>query len=162
MVEQRIGGVMKKSSLEMGVGIFVLIGLLCVGYLTIKLGKMELLGDNYYTLYAKFNSATGLKPGSNVEIAGVRVGQVDAISLEPVMKIAKVTMKIEKGIELEDDTIASVKTSGLIGDKFIMIVPGGSGDMIQPGGMITETESALDIEDLVSKYVFGDKKDANK
>lgn len=150
---------MKKSSLEMTVGLFVIIGLICVGYLTVKLGKMELLGDHYYSLNAKFNSATGLKPGSNVEIAGVKVGQVESIGLDPVMKIAKVTMKIEKGIELEDDAIASVKTSGLIGDKFIMITPGGSVDTLAPGGTITETEPALDIEDLVSKYVFGDKKD---
>jgi phospholipid/cholesterol/gamma-HCH transport system substrate-binding protein len=146
---------MKKSSLEMAVGLFVVIGLLCVGYLTIKLGKMEILGDNHYTLYARFSSATGLKPGSNVEIAGVRIGQVEDVTLEPVMKIAMVKMKIEKGLELEDDAIASVKTSGLIGDKFIMITPGGSGEMLEAGGMITETESALDIEDLVSKYVFG-------
>ncbi len=150
---------MKKSSLELTVGIFVIIGLVCVGYLTVKLGKMELLGDHYYSLNAKFNSATGLKPGSNVEIAGVKVGQVESIGLDPVMKIAMVKMKIEKGIELEDDAIASVKTSGLIGDKFIMITPGGSMETLSPGGMITETEPALDIEDLVSKYVFGDKKD---
>lgn len=149
---------MKKSSLEMAVGVFVIIGILCVGYLTIKLGKMELLGDNYYTIYAKFSSAAGLKPGSNVEIAGVPIGQVEAITLEPVLKIAKVALKIENGVELEEDAIASVKTSGLIGDKFIMITPGGAIDMIPPGGTITETEAALDIEDLVSKYVFGDKK----
>lgn len=153
---------MKKSSLEMAVGIFVIIGLLCVGYLTVKLGKMELLGDNYYPLYARFSSATGLKPGSNVEIAGVRVGQVEAVTLEPVMKIAMVKLKIEKGLELEDDSIASVKTSGLIGDKYIMIRPGGSGDMLEAGGMITETEAALDIEDMVSKYVFGTSKAKNQ
>jgi phospholipid/cholesterol/gamma-HCH transport system substrate-binding protein len=153
---------MKKSSLEITVGLFVVIGIVCVGYLTVKLGKMELLGDHYYSLSAKFNSATGLKPGSNVEIAGVRVGQVESISLEPVMKIAMVKMKIENGIELEDDSIASVKTSGLIGDKFIMITPGGSVEMLAPGGTITETEPALDIEDLVSKYVFGDKKEAKQ
>ena len=150
---------MKKATLEMAVGVFVLIGLVCVGYLTIKLGKMELMGDHYYTLYAKFNSATGLKPGSNVEIAGVTIGQVESVTLEPVMKIAMIKMKIEKGIDLEDDAIASVKTSGLIGDKFIMITPGGSVDILEPEGTITETESALDIEDLVSKYVFGDKKE---
>lgn len=138
----------------MAVGIFVIIGLLCVGYLTIKLGKMEILGDNYYTLQAKFNSATGLKPGSNVVIAGVRVGQVEEITLDTIMKVAKVTLKIQNGIELEDDSIASVKTEGLIGDKYIVITPGGSMDMLEPGGTITETESALDIEDLVSKYVF--------
>jgi phospholipid/cholesterol/gamma-HCH transport system substrate-binding protein len=153
---------MKKSSLEMAVGIFVIIGLVCVGYLTIKLGKMELLGDNYYNLNARFNTATGLKPGSNVEIAGVRIGQVESISLDPVMKIAMVKLKVQKGIEIEDDAIASVKTSGLIGDKYIMITPGGSMDTLQPGGTITETEPALDIEDLVSKYVFGDKDKKDK
>lgn len=149
---------MKKSSVEMAVGIFVLIGLACVGYLTIKLGKMELIGENYYTLYAKFDSATGLKPGSNVEIAGVRIGQVEEVGLEPVLQVAQVKLKIEEGIELSDDVIASVKTSGLIGDKYIRILPGGSGDVLEPGSYIEETESALDVEELVSKYVFGGKK----
>jgi phospholipid/cholesterol/gamma-HCH transport system substrate-binding protein len=153
---------MKKASLELAVGIFVIIGLACVGYLTIKLGKMELLGDHYYPLYAKFTSVTGLKPGSNVEIAGVRIGQVDMITLDPIAKTAKVKMKINKGVELEDDSIASIKTSGLIGDKFIMITPGGAGEPIESGGTISETEPALDIEDLVSKYVFGDKKEKKK
>ncbi len=148
---------MKKSSVEMSVGIFVIIGIVCVGYLTIKLGKMELIGDNYYSIYAKFDSAAGLKPGSNVEIAGVQVGQVENISLEPIMQVANVELKIENGIELNDDVIASIKTAGLIGDKYITISPGGSDEILEPGSYIEETESALDIEDLVSKYVFGDK-----
>ncbi len=149
---------MKKSSVEMAVGIFVIIGFLCVGYLTIKLGKMELMGDNYYSLFAKFDSAAGLKPGSNVEIAGVQIGQVESISLEPVMQVAKVELKIENGIELNDDVIASIKTAGLIGDKYITISPGGSDEILEAGSFIEETESAIDVEDLVSKYVFGDKK----
>lgn len=149
---------MKKSSVEMAVGIFVIIGILCVGYLTIKLGKMELMGDNYYSLFAKFDSVAGLKPGSNVEIAGVQIGQVESISLEPVMQVAKVELKIENGIELNDDVIASIKTAGLIGDKYITISPGGSGEILEAGSFIEETESAIDVEDLVSKYVFGDKK----
>lgn len=149
---------MKKSSIEMAVGIFVVIGFLCVGYLTIKLGKMELIGDNYYRIYAKFNSATGLKAGSNVEIAGVRVGQVEGISLEPIIHVAKVELKIENGVELSDDVIASIKTSGLIGDKYISLQPGGSDEILDDGDYIEETESALDIEDLVSKFVFGNEK----
>lgn len=151
---------MKRSSLELTVGLFVIIGLVCIGYLTVKLGKMELIGDNYYRLDAKFASATGLKRGSNVEIAGVRVGQIENITLEPVMKVAVVKMKIDKSVELQDDSIASIKTAGLIGDKFVNIIPGGSLDTLEPGGTITETESALDIEDLVSKYVFGDKNES--
>ncbi len=146
---------MKKSSAEMVVGIFVLIGIVCVGYLTIRLGKMELIGGNYYHLRAKFESVSGLKTGAQVEIAGVQVGQVDAINLDVDQMVAMVDLKIRKGIELTDDTIASVKTAGLIGDKYIKISPGGSDEVLKPGGMITETESAIDLEELISKYVFG-------
>ncbi len=146
---------MKKSSAEMVVGIFVLIGIVCVGYLTIQLGKMELIGGNYYHLQAKFESVSGLKTGAQVEIAGVQVGQVDAINLDVDQMVALVDLKIRKGIELTDDTIASVKTAGLIGDKYIKISPGGSDEVLKPGGMIMETESAIDLEELISKYVFG-------
>lgn len=145
---------MNKTSIETAVGVFVLVGIICVGYLTIKLGKMELMGDNYYTLYADFTSATGLKSGANVEMAGVRIGQIESIYLEPVMNVARVRLKIEKGIGLSTDVIASVKTAGLIGDKYLSITPGGSDEILEPGSSIEETESALDIEDLVSKYIF--------
>jgi phospholipid/cholesterol/gamma-HCH transport system substrate-binding protein len=144
----------KKTSIETSVGIFVLLGLICVGYLTIKLGKMELVGDNNYPIYARFQSVSGLKKGSHVEIAGVKIGTIDSISLDKDNK-AIVKMKIEKGLVLADDVIASVKTAGIIGDKFIKISPGGSDTLLKPGEMITETESALDLEELVSKFVFG-------
>lgn len=145
---------MKRSSIETWVGIFVLVGLVCVGYLTIKLGKMELVGDNNYPIYARFQSVSGLKKGSHVEMAGVKIGTIDSISLDKDNK-AIVKMKIEKGLVLTDDVIASVKTAGIIGDKYIRISPGGSDTLLKPGEMITETESALDLEELVSKYVFG-------
>jgi phospholipid/cholesterol/gamma-HCH transport system substrate-binding protein len=147
---------MKKTSLELGVGIFVLIGLLCVGYLTIRLGKMELIGDRHYFLNARFLSVAGLKKGAQVVIAGVQVGQVDAISLDPEEQVAIVRLKIRDDVVLTDDVIASVKTSGLIGDKYIKLSPGGSDEILKNGDLITDTESALDIEDLVSKYAFGD------
>jgi len=150
---------MKKSNFEMAVGVFVLIGILCVGYLTIKLGKMELLGDNHYVLKAKFDSVTGLKGGSEVEIAGVKVGQVERISLDPESMMAIAHLKVRKDIELSEDVIAAVKTAGLIGDKYISLIPGGSPDILKAGDTIIETESALDIEELVSKYVFGDVED---
>lgn len=145
---------MKKSSIETSVGIFVLIGILCVGYLTIKLGKMELLGDNYYSIYADFNSATGLKEGANVEMAGVRIGQIENVALLPNIKIARVKLKIENNINLAVDVIASVKTAGLLGDRYLSLTPGGSDEFLEAGDSIEETESALDIEDLISKYVF--------
>jgi phospholipid/cholesterol/gamma-HCH transport system substrate-binding protein len=147
---------MSKTSLELGVGIFVLIGILCVGYLTVRLGKMELLGDEHYSLNARFISVAGLKKGAQVVIAGVQVGQVTQISLDPEEQVAIVRMKIIKDVVLTDDVIASVKTSGLIGDKYIKLSPGGSDEILKDGEMITETESSLDIEELVSKYAFGD------
>ena len=146
---------MQKTSIEMAVGVFMLIGIACVGYLTIQLGKMQWIGDNFYALEARFKSAAGLKTGSQIEIAGVQVGQVDAIRFDPDRQMAKVRMKIQKGIVLTDDVIASVKTSGLIGDRYIKLTPGGSELVLKPGDQITETESAIDFEELISKYVFG-------
>ncbi|MGD8963722.1 MAG: outer membrane lipid asymmetry maintenance protein MlaD [Desulfobacterales bacterium] len=152
---------MKKGSVELGVGIFVIIGLICVGYLTIQLGKMKLLGEDHYFLNARFLSVTGLKSGAQVEIAGVEVGQVDSISLDPKDNVAMVRLKIKRDIVLSDDVIASVKTSGLIGDKYIKLSPGGSDDILEPEDTIIETESALDIEELISKYAFGEVKSPN-
>ncbi|MCP4106384.1 MAG: outer membrane lipid asymmetry maintenance protein MlaD [Desulfobacteraceae bacterium] len=146
---------MKKGSVEISVGIFVLIGILCIGYLTIKLGKMELIGDNNYPVYAKFRSVSGLTVGAQVEMAGVQIGKVDSITLDHERLVAKIRMKIQKDLELTDDAIASIKTSGIIGDKYIKISPGGSDEILKPGDYITETESAIDLEELISKYVFG-------
>ncbi|MBL0712971.1 MAG: outer membrane lipid asymmetry maintenance protein MlaD [Desulfosarcina sp.] len=146
---------MKKASIETAVGIFFFIGILCVGYLTIKLGKMEIIGDKHYYLEAQFVSVTGLKVGSRVELAGVPIGNVEAIRLEPTRLMANVRLKIQSQVELTDDVIASVKTAGLIGDKYIKLSPGGSDLALQNGDIITETESALDLEELISKYVFG-------
>ncbi|MCF8051640.1 MAG: outer membrane lipid asymmetry maintenance protein MlaD [Desulfobacterales bacterium] len=146
---------MKKASIETAVGIFMVIGIACVGYLTIKLGQMELMGGNYYSVYAGFQSVTGLKSGAQVEMAGVPIGRVETIALDHERQEARVELKIEKGVELSDDVIASVKTSGLIGDKYIMLTPGSGMAFLEPGGKIIETESAIDIEALISKYVFG-------
>jgi phospholipid/cholesterol/gamma-HCH transport system substrate-binding protein len=147
---------MKKSSVELGVGIFVLIGLICVGYLTIRLGKMEFFKEEHYFLNARFQSVSGLKAGANIEIAGVQVGQVGSISLDLEQQVALVQLKIKKEVVLTDDVIASVKTAGLIGDKYIKLSPGGSDEILKPGDTILETESALDVEELISKYAFGD------
>jgi phospholipid/cholesterol/gamma-HCH transport system substrate-binding protein len=146
---------MRQSSVELGVGVFVLIGIICVGYLTFRLGEVEVLGDKYYFLNARFTSVTGLKGGAQVEIAGVQVGQVDKIALDPKDQVALVRLKIREGLRLSDDVIASIKTAGLLGDKFIQLSPGGSDRYLNPGDMIIETEPALDIEALISKYAFG-------
>lgn len=146
---------MEKRSIEAAVGIFVILGMICVGYLTIKLGKMQVLGDNTYSLTARFESVSGLKPGAYVEMAGVPVGQVGSISLDHKEQVAMVKLKIDKDVTLTEDVIASVSTSGLIGDKYVKLTPGGGDENLKPGGTITETESSVDIEALISKYVFG-------
>jgi len=142
--------------LEMTVGVFMLIGILCLGYISVKLGKMELLGGNYYTVSAGFDSVSGLKPGARVEIAGVEVGKVDKITLDTkTYDRALASLKIQSGVKIPDDVIASVRTSGIIGDKFIKLKPGGSDTYLKDNGKIHETESAIDIEELVSKFIHG-------
>ena len=152
---------MKKYSLETTVGIFVVIGLLCIGYMTIKLGKIRMFGGDYYTLYARFSSVSGLRVDSPVEIDGIEVGRVEQLNIDQDKQMAVVKLRIEKGINVYEDATASIKTSGLIGDKLIKIDPGG-GDILKPGGTITETNSPIDVEDLISKYVFGDIKKEDK
>ena len=108
-----------------------------------------------YVLTASFNSVSGLRPGAEVEIAGVRVGRVKSIRLDDKQPRAIVELQLGDNVHLTDDVIASVKTSGLIGDKYISLEPGGSGEPLKSGDEITDTESAVDIESLISKYVFG-------
>jgi phospholipid/cholesterol/gamma-HCH transport system substrate-binding protein len=144
---------MEKAKLELIVGVFVLVGILCLGYLSIKLGKLELIGGNVYEVVAQFNSASGLKPGSAIEIAGVEVGRVRAIILKEDR--AAVTLAVDDTVKLYTDTIASIKTRGIIGEKFLALSPGGGGDPLKPGDTIRDTESGLDLEELVSQYVHG-------
>jgi len=114
---------------------------------------MEVLGDRGYKVYAVFSDIGGLRIGSSVVIAGVEVGRVDHISLKDYE--AHVVMRIEPGLQLHEDAVASVKTRGLIGEKYIQITAGAADEIIQPGQQIRQTEAAVDIEALISKYVFG-------
>jgi phospholipid/cholesterol/gamma-HCH transport system substrate-binding protein len=144
---------MEKTKLELIVGVFVLVGIVCLAYLSIKLGKLELIGGNVYEVVAQFNSASGLKPGSAIEIAGVEVGRVREITLKEDR--AAVTLAVNNTVKLYSDTIASIKTRGIIGEKFLALSPGGGGDPLKPGDTIRDTESGLDLEELVSQYVHG-------
>jgi phospholipid/cholesterol/gamma-HCH transport system substrate-binding protein len=143
----------RKHDFELTVGIFVLLGILALGYLSIKLGKLDVVGSGGYTVYAAFSNAGGVKPGSAIEIAGVEVGKVRGVRL--VNYSAQAEFWIHKDVKLQEDSIATIKTKGLIGEKFIQINPGGSETYLQDGEKIRETESAVDIEELVSKFVFG-------
>ena len=144
---------MKKFDLEFAVGLFMIAGMICLGYLSIKMGKMEVLGEKGYELYAVFSNSGGLKTGSSVVIAGVDVGRVKQISLDDYQ--ARVVINIPVDVKIQEDAIASVKTKGLIGEKYIEITAGGSEKIIEPGGRIRETQPAVDVEELISNYVFG-------
>jgi phospholipid/cholesterol/gamma-HCH transport system substrate-binding protein len=150
-----------KYKLELIVGIFVLIGIVAVGYLTVRLGKVQLLGGNYYTIKARFSNVGGLKVGNEVQVSGVVVGRVENIKLDPEDYNVIINISVFKDIKLTDDTIASIKTSGLIGDKYVSLSPGGSDEILGPGDMIIETLPPVDIEELISKYVFGNVSNDN-
>jgi len=144
---------MRRSLLDVAVGVFVLLGILALGWLSIRLGKVDFVGGHTYIVTADFPSAGGLKTGSSIEIAGVEIGRVSAVQLANYQ--ARVVMSIRNGVKLTEDSIASIKTRGLIGEKFINLSPGGSDRVIKPGGKITEVEPPIDLEELLSKYVFG-------
>jgi phospholipid/cholesterol/gamma-HCH transport system substrate-binding protein len=141
---------MKKLDLELAVGVFVLAGIICLGYLSVKLA---IIGGDRYEVYAIFSDIGGLKEGSSVVIAGVEVGRVKSITMEDYE--AKVVLSISTDVKLQEDSIASIKTRGLIGEKYLSLTLGGSEEIIKPGGQIREALPPVDFEDLISKYVFG-------
>ncbi len=146
---------MNDAKLETIAGLFVFIGLLLIGYLAFRIGDAQFFTSKPFVVYAEFSNVGGLKEGGKVRLAGVSVGNVSEISLDRESFFARVKLLLEPGILLDDDTIASIKTNGLIGDKYIDLLPGGSGVGLESGETIFDTESALDLEGLVSKMAFG-------
>ena len=144
---------MRRSTLDVAVGVFVLVGILALGWLSIKLGRLDILGQQGYVVTADFPTTGGLKVGAAVEIAGVDIGRVEAITLAEYQ--ARVRMVIRDGVRIQEDSIASIKTKGLIGEKYVRINPGGSDKVVKANGRLTEVEPPVDIEELLSKYVFG-------
>ena len=144
---------MKKLDLELSVGVFVIAGLLCLAFLSIKVAKSEIFNKGGYEIYALFSNTGGLKEGASVVIAGVKIGRVKAITMEDYE--AKVVLTIPDNVKIQEDAIAAIKTKGLIGEKYLIITPGGSDKTIRPGGQIRETMPAVDVEELISNYVFG-------
>lgn len=146
---------MRSVKLEISVGLFVLVGLLAMGWLSVKLARMEVVGGDNIPLHARFSSVSGLKPGAPVEIAGVQVGRVDQIVLDTSMFEANVLMKIHPDVPIQSDAIASVRTKGLIGERYITISPGSSDTLLTAEGTIVETEPAINFEELISQFVHG-------
>ncbi len=144
---------MERMKVNVAVGLFLVLGVLALGYLSIRLGRVSFLGGTGYLVTADFPSVGGLKAGSGVEIAGVLIGRVETIGLADYQ--ARVVLRLNSGVKLQDDSIASIKTKGLIGEKYIRISPGGSDKIIPPNGRIREVEAPVDLEELISKYIFG-------
>ena len=146
---------MNNSRLEIVVGLFLVLGFAAFGWLALQLGEVSWLGEgSTYTLYAEFENVSGVKAGAEVQIAGVTVGSVTELRLSKD-DFAIATLKLNKEIRLAKDSMASVKSQGIIGDKLIQITPGGDEEMYQAGDVIVDTESSVDLESLISKFAFG-------
>jgi phospholipid/cholesterol/gamma-HCH transport system substrate-binding protein len=144
---------MERKGRELGVGLFLLVGFLCLGYLSFKLGDVKLWRTSDYDVLATFSNVAGLKNKAMVTMAGVTIGQVKDIQLSDGR--ALLTLNIHKGVLIEEDAIASIKTMGIIGDKYVSISPGASDEYLKAGGTIRDTQPPLDLENLVSRFVFG-------
>lgn len=143
---------MERKGLEFSVGIFMIVGLICLGYLSFSLGDVGFRKTGYDVI-AYFPTVAGLKNKATISMAGVSIGEVRQIRLKDAK--AEVVMSIRNDVKLEEDSIATIKTMGIIGDKYISITPGASDNFIKPGGIMRDTQPPLDIEDLISKFVFG-------
>lgn len=140
---------------EIYTGLFIIFGLFCFSYVALSLGGLRIFGDNRFVLYADFQSTSGLKPGAIVEIAGVQVGNATDIVLKD--NRARLVLRLDKGTKVPADSIAAIRTRGLIGEKFVKITPGGDDQLLTHGQEISETESVVDLEEMIGKFIY-DKK----
>ena len=146
---------MRQHTIEVVVGVFVLLGMAAMAYIAVSFGNIGLLDKNSYTLYAEFDSTAGLRSGARIEIAGVGIGRVGRITLKDYL--SRVELRIDRDVKIPEDSIAAVRTNGLIGEKVIKIVPGGSDEYLGDGDTINDTESSVSLEELISKYIFSIK-----
>ncbi|MBF0505230.1 MAG: outer membrane lipid asymmetry maintenance protein MlaD [Nitrospirae bacterium] len=145
---------MRKFDAELSAGLFLLLGIFALAFISIKLGKLEVLGGGGYAVYAEFQKAGGVKNGAAVEIAGVEVGKVKSVRLDKNYE-AMIEFIINDKVKIQEDAIASIKTKGLIGEKYVEITPGGSDKTLQNGERLRETEAPIDLEEVISKYIYG-------
>ena len=144
-----------RRGVEIMVGVFVLAGVAALAHLSIGLARREAVRGKGYHVKAVFSDVGGLRSGAAVSVAGVDVGSVSRISLKDYQ--GEVTLFVDARVKLQIDSIASIRTRGLIGEKFIAISPGGDEQTLADGGVIIETEPAVDLEQLISRFVFGKK-----
>lgn len=144
----------KKQHTELLVGIFLLAGIIAISFLALRMGDVGLFDSDEYIIKTRFTSASGLKEGAYVEVAGVTVGKVKQIVFNPETYLADVDISLQRNIKIPEDSIASIRTSGIIGDKFVKISAGGSDTYLEAGMEIIETEPSINLEELISKYIF--------
>jgi phospholipid/cholesterol/gamma-HCH transport system substrate-binding protein len=157
---------MGRKSIETLVGLFVLLGLLAIVFLALKAANLATFRvGGTYAVTAKFDNIGGLKVRAPVKSAGVTIGRVSAIALDTSSYQGTVTMELEQGIAFPTDTSAKILTSGLLGDQYIGLEPGGSEQSLKPGDQIKMTQSAVVLENLISQFLYskaaepgGDKK----
>jgi phospholipid/cholesterol/gamma-HCH transport system substrate-binding protein len=142
----------RSPSRDLLVGVFVLIGLASLAYLSLSVGGLSLRGGRGMTVYAAFDEIGGLKPRAPVVVSGVKIGQIEAITLNEDYR-ARVAMHLEDNIELPTDSSASIVTSGVLGDRYISIQLGGEEDLLRDGDEITFVESAVILERLIGKLI---------
>ena len=145
---------MKKKSVEIIVGLFIILGLVCMSYISVELGQVDLFKSDDYNLTATFTTATGLKKNTNVEISGVKIGTVQSIELKDYQ--ALVTLNIDEQYKIQDDAIASIRTKGLLGEQYVEVLPGGSGVILKEGEEIFDTEPPFELLTLIRNLVAGE------
>src|SRR5262249_28476963 len=144
---------MRRFHLEVTVGLFVILGLCALAYLSIRLGQLQIGQGRTYDLTAVFPTVAGLRVSATVEIAGGKVGRGQDITLANYAAVG--ALRLEKGVQLQEDAIASIRTRGVIGEKYVRITPGGSERLLTAGGRIREVEPPLDIETLIGRFIQG-------
>ena len=148
--ESKIALPARTFTVEFFVGLFALMGMACAAYLAVGLGDVE-VGGSKYNIYAEFDNISGLKKGASVEIAGVKIGDVTDLSLKDPEAV--VTLRLDKHVKIKVDDIASIRTKGIIGDRYVKISRGASDEYIKENGKMFETESVVDLEDVIGKIV---------
>ena len=152
---------MNRNLIETVMGAVVLV--VAALFIVFAYSKAEVGAVEGYEIQAKFDRIDGILAGSDVRMSGIKIGTVTASSLDPKTYFAEVKMNIRSDVKIPDDTSIAVSTDGLLGDKFLALSPGGSDDMLEPGGEITTTQGSIDLMSLVGQMIFSQTgKDGDK
>jgi phospholipid/cholesterol/gamma-HCH transport system substrate-binding protein len=150
----------KHTKTEILVGAFMMLGIAALAYLSISIGGLEIVAPERYVVRARFASVGDLKPGAPIRLAGVKIGQVASVELKEYL--AETQLAIGRSVQLPKDTIASIRSEGLLGDTYVSLSPGGALENLRAGALLTHTEPAIDLSDLLARYAFGKNDEPSK